>query len=404
MSVHEDLSRLLDGDLSAGEAAALERRIETEPDVAAAWEQLQATVYALDGLSAGMMLPPAALDEAVLRRVAPVAPVAPARAGPAAWVVAAAGLVALAAAVLLGLRVPTPTTVAIGPGSSEFEGTLQVLVGDVVVDLDGRARIDVEPSGGAVRGGGQEVDMNHRTAILAALAGAAVTVTVYEGRAAVQGPDDTAPTELKAGATRTLPGRAAAGQPAAPVSDDAVREAELHQRVKELTDELDAIADELDTERFAGRLRDAELQRIQGVPSEWSDAVPEVLRPEAFEAELLPLTELPGFTVADVDCSEYPCVAALKYDGDDQTLDWGSDVIDRISTWADDHLEDASLTVNKSVFKDDDSEGRYLLFGLHDADPKGDVGQRTGARMDDLSDDLGNLGLDGGTEDVDVNE
>jgi hypothetical protein len=245
--------------------------------------------------------------------------------------------------------------------------------------------------------------MNHRTAILGALAGAAVTVTVYEGRAAVQGPDEATPTELTAGATRTVPGRAPLGLPGAPAANDAVREAALRQRVKELTDELDAIEDELDTERFAGRLREAELERIQGVPSEWSDAVPDVLRPEAFEGELLPLTELPGFTVADVDCSEYPCVAALKYDGDDRSLDWGSDVVERISTWADDNLEeDASLTVNKSVFKDDDSESRYLLFALHDADPKGDVGQRTSARMDDLSDDLGKTGL--GTEDVDVTE
>ncbi len=324
------------------------------------------------------------------------------RAGPSVWAVAVVGLVALAAAVLLGLRTPAPVTVALGPGSSELEGAIEVLVGDVVVDLDGRARIDVEPPGPVARGGGQEVDMNRRTEILSALAGAAVTVTVYEGRAAVQGPDDTAPIELKAGATRTVPGRAAAGLPTAPSSDDAVREAELRRRVKELTDELDVIADELDTERFAGRLRDAELQRIQGVPSEWSEAVPDVLRPEAFEAELLPLTELPGFTVADVDCSEYPCVAALAYDGDEQTLDWGSDLIARLSTWAEENLEDASLTVNKSVCKDDEGEGRYLLFGLHDADPE--VGQRTDARMDDLSDDLRGLGPDGGAEDVDVNE
>lgn len=392
--LHESLSRLLDDELPGAEAEALRRRIDAEPEVRAAWEALQAAVSGLEGLPMEVR-PPAALDA----RVAGGPPVV--STGRGSWAVAAFGVVALAAAVLLGLRTPEPSTVVIGAGSSEVEGAMQVLVGDVVVDLDGRARIDVEPSGDPVRGAGQEVDMNNRTAILAGLAGAAITVTVYEGRAAVSGPDSDA-VELEAGASHTVPQRrvVVATPDGADVDDEAVREAALRQRVEELTQELASIEDELATERFAGRLRDAELQRIQGVPSEWGDDVPDALRPDAFEANVLPLTDMPGFTVEEIDCSEYPCVAALRYDGDDQTLDWGSEVVDRLAAWSDENLDDASLTVNKSVFKDDEGESRFLLFGMHDGDANGDVGQRTGARMQELGEMVGQAPA--GEEDVDI--
>ncbi len=384
MTLHEDLSRLLDDDLPLEEATALRARIEAEPEVARAWEDVQATVRALESLP---------------REVTPPALVVQRPARPWGW--AAAGL-ALAAAALLALRVPAPSTVVVGEGISEVEGVAQVLVGDVVVELDGRAAIAVEPAEGVARGWGQEGPMS-RNVILAGLAGAAVTVTVYEGRAAVRGPDDAAAVEVVAGTSHTVSPRRVVVQVPEGASEEEVRDAALRQRVKELTDELAAIEDELATERFAGRLRDAELQRIQGVPSEWTDQVPAALRPDAFEAEVLPLAELPGFTVAEVDCSEYPCIAALKYDGDDESLDWGSDVGERISGWADDHLDNASLSINKSVFQDGDDRSRYLIFGLHDQEAKGDVGQRTSARMNDLVDYLGEASVPDG-EDVDVTQ
>jgi anti-sigma factor RsiW len=60
MSVYEDLSRLLAGELDPGERARVEARIEAEPEVRAAWERLRTLPAQFDGLRA--VPPPPARD------------------------------------------------------------------------------------------------------------------------------------------------------------------------------------------------------------------------------------------------------------------------------------------------------------------------------------------------------
>jgi hypothetical protein len=148
MSVYEDLSRLLAGELDPGERARVEARIEAEPEVRAAWERLRTLPAQFDGLRA--VPPPPARDRRVLGRprlrLGLVAP----------WIAAAAG-VAIAAAVLR----PDPVEVAILAGTHEVDGDARVSAGSVEVELHGRARI--------------------------ARDGARVTVVVLSGSAVVQG-------------------------------------------------------------------------------------------------------------------------------------------------------------------------------------------------------------------------
>lgn len=235
-----------------------------------------------------------------------------------------------------------------------------------------------------------------KSTILAAAAGAVITVTMYEGTAAVRG--DGEGIEIAAGDSRSFPtARGPAVVAVAPDASDEERGRAMRERLAALSEEVAAIEDELATERFAGQLVEAELERLQGKPSEWTATVPAGLRPDVFENELLPkLADLPGFELAHIDCSEYPCFAAYAYSGDDRTLDWGADLREVVSDWADGQIDDASISINKSIFTSDDREDRFLIFSVADgsrSDP--DVAKRSDVRMDQMVDELGDSLGDG---------
>jgi hypothetical protein len=375
-SLYESLSRLMSDDLPANEAAALRRRIEDEPETARAWAHLHAVVDGLEALPTHVE-PPSVVIQAPARH-------------PLHYVSA---LLAAALALLL-LWPQAPQSVVLGPGRSDLEGRLTVFAGDLVIDLDGHAAIFVEPGAGMLRDAQriptpQESEMS-KSMVIAGMAGAAVTVMLYEGSAAVTGVDATA-TELVIGDARTFEGAAPAQRPEIdPSQTDAAKAEWMRQRVAELTAEIGAIQDDLATERFAGQLVEAELQRVQGIPSEWTADVPDALRPARIEKELVEkVASMPGYQVAEVDCSEYPCVAAFEYTGDDQTLEWGSEVGEFVKQWADGNLDAASVSMNKSVFKDDDQTDRFLLVAVGEEGMSEDVENRTDSRMDSLIDDLG---------------
>jgi anti-sigma factor RsiW len=385
-SLDEQLSALASGDLPPERARALRDRIEREPEVAAAWERMQQLVADLDALPADhpeLSGPPVVVVPApTVRRRSPL------------W-----GGMALLAAVALGFvagRTTGPPDDWILAGDAVVDGDVQLMAADVPVSVDGRARISVEPVGGSARVEGQEreVPMN-RSAILAGLAGAAVTVTVYEGTALVHAGDEAdAPLQVRPGEPVHVRGGAEAarrkGGAPLPVEGSA-RDAALEQRVEELQAELAAIEGELQTERFGAAVARGQLKAEQGEVSEWPDEVPDALREETIREQLVErLAGLEGFDVEEVDCYEFPCVVALRYDGDDDSMDWGHPVADEVSIWADASLDDANVHMNQSVFREDDKPyARFVLFAVDDGSGGEEVGQRTKWRIEELGERLG---------------
>ncbi len=405
MSLDEELSRLLSDDLPDERAAALRQRIATEPEVARAWEEMQAVADALASLPEvpGQMAPPALPDE-----VYDVLSEAPREAGSprqAPWRRALPWAVAVAALFFAFLRTappPQPERLQLVAGESVVSGDLNLLAGDRAIELDGRARIFVEPPEGVVR------DAQHTTSLedpmatrslLGALAGAAITITVYEGSAVVLA-DDGTPVTVAAGERRVFAPNDAE-QSGRTGEREAPPEPGTPERAQELIDKLDALNAELDetrtaleTERFAGALVRGQLQAEQGTPSKWADAdVPDAMRPERFEAELARAIEsAPDVVIDRVDCSEYPCIAVLEHVGggsDDETVDWNQAVGKQVSGWTEGVLGDGhSMSMNSSRFRNDGDDARYVLFGAHSSGGD-EVADRTEWRIGQLVDQIG---------------
>jgi ferric-dicitrate binding protein FerR (iron transport regulator) len=298
---YEALSRLAAGELPSDEALALRQRIETDPAVATAWADLLRLVEGLGRLPEER--PPAALDAAVLG----AAPRSRRR-----WDRPAAAIALAAAAVAAWTLWPTPpaatAAITLADGVQWVDGAALVVAGDVPVRIDGRARIEVEPRPAVAREPRpSEGPMDSKVAIGAAfgggVAGALLTVAVYEGTATVSLPEG--PVVVEAGEARRFdpPG---AGAPA-PSGGGSVQD-----QVAALRAENAALRDQLAEAQFTGAMARGQVAATQGEPVPWPDDVPAEFRPEAFEALLrAEVAKLPGFEVRAVDCSEYPCVTTV---------------------------------------------------------------------------------------------
>ncbi|MFZ5482539.1 MAG: hypothetical protein ACOZNI_37600 [Myxococcota bacterium] len=299
----DDLSRLLDGELSLDEAAALRERIARDPALAARWARMQALGGRIRDLPREVPRP---------RR---------------SW--GWTGWVAAAALALFLLR-PAPARVLVA-GTERVEGRAEVLAGDVVVEVDGKVSITVEPPAGRPRGAGAEVTDMDKKALIAALAGSVVTVTVLEGVAWMK-PADAAPIEVKAGTTRVVGEKREKDAPAVAGESPATPPQE---RVAQLERELARA--KLEKALVSGQLR-----RHEGVAQEWPADVPTVWKPEGFEAFLRErVAAIPEAEIVAVDCEEYPCVAIVR--SHSKAEDW----------------EDQLVTTH------DDLEGAGFGDGLH---------------------------------------
>lgn len=303
MNDPEDLSRLLDGDLPADEAETLRRRLAREPELAAAFARMQALRADLEALP--LDRPPPGLDAAVVERALP-APVRHRRLSVRALVPA----LALAAGLLVGLSIggeAAPPVVWLERGSEWVDGEALVHAGDIAVRVDGKTRVTMEPREGVARVGSEEDPMNPLPYLASAVAGAVVTVAVYEGTAVVTREGDP-PTVVSAGSRHEV-------AVAAPTS--------LSVRAPGTTSEPVAAAetpaageppsDEIGRLRFENALYRGQLARLQGEPQPWPESVPAHLVPEAFEAAVRAGAEASGLgEVVGIDCDEYPCIAFVE--------------------------------------------------------------------------------------------
>lgn len=296
MSVHEDLSRLLAGECSADEAAALRQRIADDPEVARAWALMQALPRRLRELPEAA--PPPALDAAVLDTLAPV----PART--VAWKPIAASLGLLAAAAVAALVVrpgAEPASRVLVDGVEIVEGDVTLMAGDTTVDVDGRARVRVVPPSGAA-----VPDDATPAAAIAALAGATVTVTVIEGTAMIT-PRAGTPVRLRAGETRTT------GPVVAENADDALVRDTTPTGDPDADARIAALQRELAALRFEQAMARGQLAQLEGTPVAWPADLAADLRPDAFRARLDALTDADArWEVLDVHCDEFPCVGFLR--------------------------------------------------------------------------------------------
>ncbi|MEZ4237178.1 MAG: hypothetical protein R3F59_13695 [Myxococcota bacterium] len=293
-----------------------------------------------------------------------------------------AGAAVLAAAAALWLLWPRPPAVLVLAGGAQWvDGDARVAAGDVVVDVAGQAWIQVEPAAGVGRVGASEGPMTKT--VLAGLAGAAVTVAVYEGTAVVRR-DGAEPVVVPAGHTeRTRPAAAPGAPPVTAVAAQA--------EVTRLEGELAAAKQALAESEFSGALARGQLAAMQGTPSPWPEDAPAALRPEAFRAGLeAQLAELPDVSVAELDCAEYPCVAALHYTGTAEEREWSQQLRDAMQDWLRASVPGGlSVSVNTSRFDQGDASEAYVIFGGYEGERESDVGQRTDFRIDAMVDQLG---------------
>jgi hypothetical protein len=320
-----------------------------------------------------------------LPETAPAPPlrVVPKRAARSVVAIAAPWLLAAAAALAWWLT-PGAPEITIGSGETRVGGNLSLLAGDVTIDLDGEATIGVEPRAGGARVAVEDPEEPMtRQQMIAGLTGAAVTVAVYEGTAAVRAAGGD-PVVVGAGQSRLFGG--APGRAGAAATD---REA-LEDRLVSLERELAATREALELEQFSGALARGQLEAEQGVPSPWPSTVPPGMTADRFAAELTSRLEgVPEVEIEVVDCAEYPCIAAVRYVGADQSLEWGGEATEKIAAWAAEaYGADHALSLNRSKFVEDDREARYIVFGAHGADEDPNVKERESWRMETLVEQL----------------
>jgi hypothetical protein len=400
--LHETFSRLLSGDLTEGEEAAARARIASDPEAARVW----ATLQQLSGDLAELPeeAPPPGLDDAVLAALdrsadARVTPTANPR-----WGWAAGGLLLAAAALLaLWLRAPAPTVMHVVAGDQLVDGVVAVMVGDNRVEIDGLARITVEPAGGVAREWGPNPeDSMTRTQTLAAVgaaaAGAVLTVAVYEGSAVIYDAE-ASPTVLQAGETHatgpTTPAAAPRGIPVPPERPLPAGATEA-QTIAHLRDRVDELEEALQQAEFTGALAQGQLVAHMGEPQQWPDDVRPELQPDLFEERLNAALEAnPEANLVELDCSEYPCIAVIE----PHTLDddW-EDTLRTVPEAMAEGLEDVGLSVFAAKMNGDDGEAGFMGFVVapkEDSDRDSEVGARTHYRTDALLEELGRQAMEG---------
>ncbi len=382
MTDHEQLSMLLDGELAEPEAQALQDRIAAEPALAQVWATMQALPAALADLPE--LAPPPELDALVLGD-----PQALQHASPARWTWAPLAL--MAAVVLLAFWPRPAPEVLIVTGHQRLSGELSLLAGDVRVELDGEADLFVEPVNPLLRESAPEDPTMTKKQLLAGLAGAAVTVIVYEGTAVLHAADAD-PVALGAGDQHTL--RAQDDPTAAPIARTTRTAA--GDDAEALQAEIASLNEQLEAARFHQAMAKGQLASHEGTPQPWPDDLPEALRPDAFSAAVAAAME--GFDdleLVSVECDEFPCFAVIE--SNNRTEEWG-DQLDAVGERLSDAYKETLGTDDvgtghwRSHYGEDGVDVRIegMVLGtpeMADDDTKTRTSFRVDSTMKDLAED-----------------
>lgn len=360
MTLYEALSRLLDGDLDPDAAAALRARIANEPDVARAWAAINRLPARIADLPHSE--PPALIERGRAER--------PARLRAAPLWIAAALAASLAAFALLPRSAPT---LVLGEGTTVVQGRVDVLAGELMIEVDGESRITVEPLAGRLRDGDSEVTMD-RTHLLAALVGAAISLTVDSGTAILRAPGKE-PVTFTTGETRRLgPAPTPPPPPSTNASDD---------RIAQLEQELTGL-------KLQHAFQQAQLNSTNGTVAEFPANLPAAYRPAEFEKKMR--EALQGNEQVDllqVNCDEYPCIAILRssYAGDD----WGQKLADLgAAIKVENYGEDASIHEDSALLHGPDGDVRVMAFATSPPGTEDEnVSLRRASRVKELFDALG---------------
>jgi hypothetical protein len=308
---YESLSRLHSGDLPEPEASALREQLLLDPEAAKVADDLEQLISMVSSLPEAR--PPRELDDRVLGRppATPARAVTPRRTLDWALGAGLGGAVAAAAA-MAWLTEPVPYIV-VHSGEQIVEGRVEMLAADARIELDGRARITMEPELPSLRGLGPEDPMKVVMGSLGGAAlGVAVTVAVLQGHATVTAPDG-AQIELDAGERHVV----RVGEPGPEL--ELVRasfEGTAEERAAALEAEVARLQQELAAARFEGAVARGQVAREQGEPSPWPKDVDPDFLPEAFEANVrAELAKIPGLEIHQLDCEEFPCVVTLTGKG-----------------------------------------------------------------------------------------
>lgn len=287
----ESLSRLLDGDLPADEAATLHERIEREPALAGRWRRLQTLGDALGAWADAQV--PRHLHDAILDAASP-AQTRPSR----RWSAWLGPLLAAGLGLWVGrLTAPGPVIEQRVSGHAE----LQLHGARVTVDGDSVVRLEPQRGVGRVHAVNETGDTMRAQTMLAGGAGVLLTLTVQQGTAVLAGPGaDEAPAVLSA-----------------PLDEEPARPRPPLSRAT-LDDDVPAgVADPSDPDQvaFENALLRGQLAATEGVAQEWPGDVSAPLRPDALRQALEAHLGERG-EILTADCEEYPCLHFVAYDPD----------------------------------------------------------------------------------------
>lgn len=232
--------------------------------------------------------------------------------------------------------------------------------------------------------------MNKQT-LLAAVAGATVTIAVMQGTAMVHNGDASAAVPLQAGEQHTTTGtRAARPQATGPRAAKAVGD-ELAGRIAELEAEREAIQAKLKELSFENALTRGQLYQHEGEASEWPEGVHEVYQPSVLEQAVRSHIEgLEGVSLAQIECAEFPCVVAIQ--SETMAEGWDEAIKGSLAPLMEEIGTDGSVSTNTSVFRSNDLEARYIIFGASPSEhTTPEVKIRTEHRIDTMIDELGAL-------------
>jgi len=252
-------------------------------------------------------------------------------------------VLAVAAGVLLGIGIggalATTPAHTLTPGRHIVQGPAELKVPGGVLALDGVVYVDLrEPGGSVVRAGGHQ-DPDPRMSpmptsrdLIAAAAGAGVTFAVVQGTAAWTADGSEATTPIAQGEALTVKAGSAvpkAHQRVVVQTDGPTPTPAAGSRsVAELEDENAQLREELDALTFELKATQGQLAAYGAVATDWPDDLPEGFRPDPFSdwAEEL-VADIPGYSLAEVDCTEFPCLVVVQADADaptkaDGSVDW----------------------------------------------------------------------------------